>query len=286
MAFAARLARDGDLGRESSRMPTVVWVVLAGVAALWLAQRWLIYFPDRTPPPPGLMNLSSAEAVAFLTEDGLRLDGWFVQPTAPPTGQTVIVFNGNAGHRGHRAPLAARLAASGFACLLFDYRGYGGNPGLPSERGLTRDARAALLAVASRDDVDPARIVYYGESLGAAVAVRLAVEHPPHALILRSPFTSLADIGQWHYPFLPVRWLLRDRYPAGALLASVRAPLLVIAGRSDRIVPPEMSEDVYALAVEPKWLILVDGAGHNDQALAGGPELVRAVATFLRSLRQ
>jgi fermentation-respiration switch protein FrsA (DUF1100 family) len=267
-------------------MQTAISLVLLLLLALWIGQRWLIYFPERELPPPQLAQLPTAEVVAFSTEDDLRLEGWFVRPAAAPTGQTIIVFNGNGGNRAYRAPLAAALTARGHAVLLFDYRGYGGNPGLPSERGLQKDARAALAAVASRDDVAPSRIVYFGESLGAAVAVRLANERPPHALILRSPFTSLGDIGQHHYPFLPVRWLLRDRYPSIEIIGSVGAPLLVIAAGEDRIVPPEMSEQLYEVAAEPKWLITIEHADHNDQAVLAGPPLMSAIARFLEGIRQ
>jgi fermentation-respiration switch protein FrsA (DUF1100 family) len=267
-------------------MQTTIVLVLVVLLVLWLGQRWMIYFPEREVPAPRLVQLPDAEAVAFSTEDDLRLEGWFVRPAAPPTGQTVIIFNGNGGNRAYRAPLAAALADRGHAVLLFDYRGYGGNPGLPSERGLQRDARAALAAVAGRDDVDPERIVYYGESLGAAVAVQLATEHPPHALILRSPFTSLPEIGQHHYPFLPVRWLLRDRYPSIDRITSLRTPLLVIAAADDRIVPAEMSEQLYEAAPEPKWLITIEDADHNDVSVLAGPELISAVAKFLDGVRQ
>jgi hypothetical protein len=267
-------------------MQTTISLVLLLLIALWIGQRWLIYFPERELPAPHLVQLPTAEAVAFSTDDDLRLEAWFVRPAAPPTGQTIIVFNGNGGNRAYRAPLASALAGRGHAVLLFDYRGYGGNPGLPSERGLQRDARAALAAVASRADVDPSRIVYFGESIGAAVAVRLASERPPHALILRSPFTSLPDVGQHHYPFLPVRWLLRDRYPSIDLIASVGAPLLVITAGDDRIVPPVMSAEVYEAAAEPKWLVTIEHADHNDYAVLAGPPLIAAVSRFLEGIRQ
>ena len=177
---------------------------------IWLAQRSLIYFPDGNLPSPAAVGLPDAETVMFDTEDGLHLEAWFVPARVPGLDRTVVVFNGNAGHRGHRARLAALFAEYGLSTLLVDYRGYGGNPGLPSEQGLARDARAASAYLAARGDVDPTRVVYYGESIGAAVAVRLAIERPPAALILRSPFSSMTAIGQRHYPFLPVRWLLRD----------------------------------------------------------------------------
>jgi uncharacterized protein len=266
-------------------VPVVFALLLVLFGTLWLAQRWLIYYPEPAPPPPVLVGLPSADLVSFTTEDGLHLEGWIVRPTAPPTGRMVIIFNGNAGHRGLRAPLAAALAAYGLTCLLFDYRGYGGNPGLPSERGLTRDARAARAAVEALDGVDARRITYYGESLGAAVAVRLAVDHPPEALILRSPFTSLAEVGQRHFPFLPVRWLLRDRYETIGLIEQIHAPLLVIAGTADRIVPFEDSERLFEAAWEPKWLVTIEGADHNDEELLNGPELVGAVVRFLQGLQ-
>jgi fermentation-respiration switch protein FrsA (DUF1100 family) len=254
--------------------------------ALWAGQRWLIYFPERELPPPQAVGLPTVEPVSFATEDDLHLEGWFVHPAGPPTGQTVIVFNGNGGNRAYRAPLAAALARAGHAVLLFDYRGYGGNPGLPSERGLARDARAALQAVLSRPDVDPARIVYFGESIGTAVAVRLAAERPPHALILRSPFTSLVDVGRHHYPFLPVQWMLRDRFHTLDHITAVRAPLLVVAGTDDQIVPHEMSEALYAAAPEPKWLATIEDADHNDEILLAGRPVIAAILKFLDGVRQ
>ena len=176
----------------------------------------------------------------FPTADGLTLNGWFVSRTDRPD-FTVIVFNGNAGNRAFRAPLADALARANLAVLLFDYRGFGGNPGSPTEDGLKHDARAARDYVISRADVDPQRLVYFGESLGTAVAADLAVDHPPAALILRSPFTSMTDVGRHHYAFLPVRWLLRDRYDTIERIARVNAPLLIIGGDSDRIVPIEQT---------------------------------------------
>src|SRR5205807_5382312 len=133
------------------------------------------------------------------------------------------------------------LADAGCQVLLFDYRGYGRNPGSPSEAGLLADARAARAYLRTRSDVDERRLVYFGESLGAAVAVALAVEEPPGALVLRSPFRSLAEVGRLHYPYLPVDLMLADRYPTADRIARVQAPLLVIAAERDEIIPVEQS---------------------------------------------
>jgi fermentation-respiration switch protein FrsA (DUF1100 family) len=262
-------------------MLTVVIVAAVLLAALWFGQRGLIYFPMSDVPAPAAVGLPRADPFSFTTDDGLHLDGWFVPGREPSANRTVIVFNGNAGHRGYRAPFAATLAEHGISTILFDYRGYGGNPGLPSEEGLVRDAQGVLRFAASHPEIDLSRIVYFGESLGAAVAVRLAVEFPPAALVLRSPFSSLTELGQRHYPFLPVRWLLRDRYPTIDLIPLVTSPLLVIAGDDDRIVPLEDTEALYEAAPYPKKLVVIPDAGHNDEALAYGAQVIRALVDFL-----
>jgi uncharacterized protein len=262
----------------------VAGLVAVPLALLWLFQRHLIYFPLAQAVPPVATVLPGAEEVAFTTADGLRLHGWFAAPAGTDRRATVLVFNGNAGDRSFRAPLAAALARAGYAVLLFDYRGYGRNPGSPSEQGLTADARAARAYVAARPDVDPKRLVYFGESLGAAVALALAVEQPPAALVLRSPFTSLADMGRLHYPFLPTGPLLRDRFDSLGRVGRLACPVLVVAGAEDRIVPPEHSRRLYAAAPEPKRFVLIPGADHNDAELLAGGRLMDEVRAFLDGL--
>jgi len=220
--------------------------------------------------------LPGAQEITLRTEDGLVLGAWHVAPTRADLGITVLVIPGNAGSRAARAPLARRLAAKGFAVVLLDYRGYGGNPGSPSEGGLIKDARAAR-AYLLNNGVPAQRLIYFGESLGAAVATRLAAEHPPGGLVLRSPFIDLAGVGSRHYPLLPVRLLLRDRFPVTELIGQVRAPTAVIYGSADTIVPPEQSAAVAAAAGGPVRVVEVVGADHNDAALLEGNELVAAV---------
>jgi fermentation-respiration switch protein FrsA (DUF1100 family) len=268
------------------RMLTGLGTGAAGVAFLLalalVVQRRLVYFPLIQDVPPVTGVLPNAHEVAFETEDRLSLHGWFVPAEPPAPGTTVLVFNGNAGDRSFRASLAFALARAGLSVLLFDYRGFGGNPGSPSEAGLSADARAAQAYLASRDDVDPRRFVYFGESLGAAVAVRLAVERPPAALVLRSPFTSLADVGRLHYRFLPIDLFLLDRFDAIGRIGSVRCPVLVIAGERDRTVPPAQSRRLYEAAPGQKRFVLIPGADHNDRELLDGPRLIEEVVRFLR----
>ena len=258
-------------------------VLLAIVAIMWTQQRRLMYFPFADVPTPERVGLSHVTAVSFPTSDGLTLNGWFVSHTATPQ-FTVIVFNGNAGNRAFRAPLASAFARANFAVLLFDYRGFGGNPGSPSESGLQNDARAARDYVVSRPDVDRRTLVYFGESLGTAVATDLAVDHPPAALILRSPFSSMTDVGRHHYSLMPVRLLLRDRYDTIGRIARLKAPLLVIGGDQDRIVPIDQTRRVYEAAREPKSLLVIRGADHNDESLLAGREMMDEVLRFLRNL--
>ena len=251
-------------------------LVLLTVALLWLLQRRLIYFPAAGVPAVEDV-LPGWRAVTLATQDGLRLEAWYSAPgRAEPV---VIVLSGNAGNRADRAPLGSRLAAEGLGVLLVDYRGYGGNPGRPSETGLAEDARAAARFVAEREPGHP--VVLFGESLGAAVAVELAATEPPAALILRSPFTSLADAANEHFPLVPARWLLRDRYPTDERIGAVRSPILIIAGSDDSIVPAAQSRTLHELAPEPKELVIILGADHNDADLLAGDELIRLVIGFI-----
>jgi fermentation-respiration switch protein FrsA (DUF1100 family) len=266
----------------------VAALLLAPVALLWAFQRRLIYLPAPRAVPPAAMVLPGAEEVAFPTADGLRLGGWFVPAGAVDNPATrspaVLVCNGNGGNRSLRVALAAELSRMGLAVLLFDYRGYGGNPGHPTEEGLAADARAARAYLAGRGEVDPDRLVYFGESLGAAVALRLAVERPPAALVLRSPFASLAEVGRLHYPLVPVSLLLRDRYDSAARAGRLAAPLLVVAGGRDRIVPASHSRRLFAAAPQPKRLVVLEGADHNDHDLLAGPRLLAELRAFLAGL--
>lgn len=260
-----------------------ILVLAAIVAFLWTQQHRLIYFPLGNVPDPDAIGLEGAIPVAFPTADGLTLNGWFVTRTDSPE-FTVIVFNGNAGNRAFRAPLANALARANLAVLLFDYRGFGGNPGSPSERGLRNDARAAREYLVTRKGVNGRRLVYFGESLGTAVATELAVEHPPAALVLRSPFTSMTDVGRHHYAFLPVGWLLRDRYATIDRIGRVNAPVLVIGGDADTIVPIAQTCRVYETARQPKGLLVISTADHNDESLLAGREVIGGVLQFLERL--
>lgn len=262
----------------------VAAVVVLLLAAVWTLQRNLIYLPGSGPVTPASTEILGARDVELHTRDGLVLAGWFVPAKKPSNGITVLVASGNAGDRSLRAPLARVLADHGMAVLLFDYRGYGGNPGQPTESGLASDVRAAHQFLVREANVPGDRIVYYGESLGAAVVTELATEHRPAGLVLRSPFVDLASVGQVHYPFLPVRALLRDRYLLGEQLKEVRVPVTVVYGSRDSIVPPAQSRAVAESAPRLWQLVEVPGADHNDPALLDGPMLITAVVDLANQI--
>jgi len=254
------------------RSAVAVLIALIVILLLaWAGQRRLIYFPDRAPPPLP----AGAREITVRTADGLRLGAWLFTPPrgTPDEGVSVLILPGNAGNRAGRTPLATALTSLGLTVLALDYRGYGGNDGSPSEHGLARDADAAhaYLAQSGRP------IVYYGESLGAAVATALAIRHPPAGLLLRSPFTDLAAAGRTHYPFLPVGPLLRDRFPVRSLISRVTAPTAVVYGTDDQVVPAEQSRAVADAAGNLVRVAVVDGADHNDRVLLDGPALIAAV---------
>ncbi|HKA13115.1 MAG TPA: alpha/beta hydrolase [Candidatus Dormibacteraeota bacterium] len=253
---------------------------------LWVFQRQLIYFPGSARAGRASEVLPGGRDVILKTSDGLELGAWFFAAGTAARGVAVLVANGNAGNRSLRAPLAVALARAGLSALLFDYRGFGGNPGTPTEDGLTRDARAAQRFLVDEAGVRRSRLLYYGESLGAAVVTRLATEVAPGGLVLRSPFIDLASAGSVHYPFLPVRALLKDRYPVAELLAHVRVRTVVVYGTRDSIVPPEQSRAVAAAAAGPTRVVVIEGADHNDRALLDGPELIDSIVELADRVRQ
>jgi fermentation-respiration switch protein FrsA (DUF1100 family) len=265
--------------RRAAVLVAIVTLVASGLLALaWSQQRRLLYFPSPGPVPPAAELLPNGRDVTFETDDGIRLGASYF-PIAD-SGVAVLMCHGNAGDRADRVELAAALNEVGLSVLLFDYRGFGGNPGRPTEDGLAADARAAQAWLAAQPDVD--RIVYFGESLGAAVAVGLAVERPPAALILRSPFTSLADVAGFLYPWLP-RWLLIESYPSLDRIGDIHVPVMVIAGDRDSTVPASMSRRLHGAANDPKKFVLVLGAGHNDRQLLDGRQMIGDIQGFLSS---
>jgi len=250
------------------------WVYFITIGALALWQRRLLYVPEFDRPDVSVTGVAKAREMTVRTEDGLDLLAWFAPP-ADATQPVVLYLHGNGGHIGYRAPRLAAMSNLGWGVLLLEYRGFGGNPGAPTEAGLYQDARAGYAALRATG-CRPQQIVLWGESLGSGVAVRLASEMEVGSVLLESPYTSITAIGQKRFPFVPVSWLLRDRFDLIGRIGAVRAPVLVMTGGRDSIVPPAMGRAVFAAANEPKVFWLAPDADHNDLAAAGAFDAVRA----------
>ena len=252
---------------------------------LWVVQRQLIYFPDTAQVPPAREVIPGARDVTLHTDDGLELGAWFLPARdgrSPRTSMAVLVAPGNGGNREGRAGLAEQLSDRGLAVLLMDYRGYGGNPGSPTEEGLAADALAAAEALEALG-YPPERTIYFGESLGTGVVAALQVRRPPAGMVLRSPFTELAAVGAHHYPLLPVRLLLRDRFRVVEHLSSSDVPVTVIYGDHDTVVPSALSARVADAASALAERMVISGADHNDPVMFG-PRVADAVARLAREV--
>jgi pimeloyl-ACP methyl ester carboxylesterase len=240
----------------------------------------LLYFPSRrihhSPADAGL----AYRDLWFETDDGERLHGWWVKRRAAALGH-VLLCHGNAGNVGDRVLHASVLTAVGFDVWLFDYRGYGHSSGTPGEQGTYRDARAALACLRRQPDVDCSRVLYFGESLGGAVAIELALAHPPAGLVLLSAFTSVREMGRVHYAVIPTS-LVPDAYPSLRLIGRLRAPLLVLHGEDDAIVPVEHGIALFDAAPDPKRLRIVPGVGHNDIVSLAGRLVAEEIASWVR----
>jgi fermentation-respiration switch protein FrsA (DUF1100 family) len=249
------------------------------VGALFLGQRRLLYRPGNGRPVLGELGQLGVREVAVTTRDGLSLRSWFLPPAA---GRPVVLyFHGNGGHIGRRGERLRRFAGQGYGVLMLEYRGYGGNPGKPSEAGLYADAEAAL-AFLERRSIAAERLVLWGESLGSAIALYLAAGRPVAAIVLEAPFTSVAALAQLHYPFVPAAILVRDRFDCRSRIARIISPLLVLHGGSDRIVPIRFGHELFAAAPSPKESWFEPRARHENLAAFGA--LDAAIAFIERQL--
>jgi fermentation-respiration switch protein FrsA (DUF1100 family) len=249
-------------------------IVLCGgfVAVMYVAQRSLQYFPETARLPPAAANFSQAEEIVLDTPDGEQIIIWHVPPRE---GHPVVLYmHGNGGSLFHRAERFRAITADGTGLVGLSYRGFGGSTGRPTEAGLRIDAETTYRFATSR--YAPERIVAWGESLGTGVATTLASEHPVGGLILESPFTSAADVGAMVYWFLPVRLLMKDQFRSDERIGKVRAPLLIIHGARDRVVPMALGERLFALANEPKRMVRFPEGNHNDLDSHGAREVWRA----------
>jgi fermentation-respiration switch protein FrsA (DUF1100 family) len=252
-------------------------LVIAGLycflaIGMYTFQRKLIYYPDPTHYTPAEVGLSGVREVNLQTPDGVKLVAW---ESKPARGQpTLLYFHGNAGGLAGRAERIRRFANDGLGVLMLAYRGYGGSEGSPSEAAFIADAQLAYDYLV-KEGTQPRQIVAYGESLGTGVAVQLAASRQVGGVILDAPYTSLADIGEELYPFIPVRLFLTDRFASDQHIAGIHAPLLIMHGDRDRTIPLALGQRLFAVAPEPKQMRIIKGAGHSDIYSFGAMQYVR-----------
>jgi len=252
-------------------------------------EKGLIFHPNKgndsiTPDAYGI----EYDDVTFRTEDGLNLHGWFVpgKKSSPDEDlHTLLWFHGNAGNINHRLGnikmLHERVPVNVF---IIDYRQYGRSEGKISEKGTYIDAGAALAHLHSRKEINQEKIIFFGRSLGSAVAVELALKEKCRALILETPFTSILEMGKKLYPFLPVSLLLKTKYDSLSKIRNIKVPILIMHGDKDDLVPFEHGKRLYDMANEPKEFYTIPGAGHNDTHIVGGDEYFDVIRNFVKKL--
>ena len=256
---------------------------LVGIFALFcivarLLHRYFVYVPDRTRVAPKDAGLSGVEEIVFKAADGTRLIAWYrPAQTGKPT---LLYFQGNCGNTADRAGKIKAIGSDGYGVFMLNYRRYGGSGGRPTEKRIAADAVSAYdylrgLGVAPHD------IVFYGESLGTAVATRLCLQRAPNALVLEAPFTSVVDVGLLMWPLLPLKYIMVDQYRTIDRIGQVGVPLFIVHGGRDNVIPLDQARRVLHAANEPKTLSLVPRAGHNDLFEQGAWARVRDFITSL-----
>jgi fermentation-respiration switch protein FrsA (DUF1100 family) len=283
--------RRGERARAARyALISVLTLLLIGVPVGFIMlrrfEKAVTFHPNREPLRGSWAVPRGGEDVWFETSDGLRLHGWFFRARTQPPAATVIYFHGNAGNLSYADWVGVEFATRGFDVLLFDYRGYGRSEGeLSDENGLYNDSDAAYDFLVRERHVKPERIVLYGESLGTAAAVDVASRKPCGAIILESGLSSARDMAGAILPWMPrfLRGITRNKFDSVGKLSLVRTPALVVHGEKDDLIPVAQGHALYEAANEPKELMIIRGAGHNNLAIIGGNGYLDSVAQFINN---
>lgn len=264
-------------------MQFLTWTVVllaicygAGLSLLYFKQRDFIFpIPQTTRTAPEAAGFAQAEEHRLTTADGETIIVWHVP--ARPSRPAIIYFHGNGDFLAAQVGRFQKLTADGNGLIAVSYRGYAGSSGAPSEQGLLQDAAAAYAFAKAR--YDARQIVLWGFSLGTGVATALAAENAIQKLVLEAPYSSMADAAAIHFPYVPVRWLLRDQFRSDLRIARVAVPVLIMHGDRDRTIPVRLGQRLFELAREPKQFMRFPQGGHDDLAAYG------AIETGLKFIR-
>jgi pimeloyl-ACP methyl ester carboxylesterase len=270
----ARRSEAGNTGVMTALKSLLIAAVVgysALAALIYLAQRSLLFGPDRTRTSPAAAGVPQAQEVTLQTADGEQVIVWHVPPHDEKP--VIVYFHGNGGALAWRNERFGRLIANGAGLVALSYRGYGGSSGSPTELGLKQDAAAAYAFAASLYGAE--RIVLWGESLGTNLAIAIAAEHPVARVVLESPHPSVAAVAASIYWFIPARWLIKDPFRSDLIVGKITKPILVLHGEQDRIIPIRFAEQLYEMITAPKQFVRLPGAGHNDHDAFGAQDLVR-----------
>lgn len=249
------------------------------LAGMYILQRKLLYLPEKIRPSLGGWKGIYKE-IQTQTKDDLTLTHWYAKTGSP----YILVFHGNAGNIEHRAYKFQFLVDQGYSVLLVSYRGYGDNPGRPKESDMISDSALALEWLLKQENISPKDVVLFGESLGSGTAVALAAQYPVKGLIFDGSYSSVTDVAQSVYPYIPVRLLLKDTWDSLSRIQKVNSPLLFIHAKNDNVLPFHFANKLFQAANEPKQHVWLEQSGHNDNL---NPESVKqSILDFLQSLSQ
>ena len=241
------------------------------LVVVWSQQRILLYAPDATRVEPAAGGLAAVEELQLRTPDGVELIAWY--GAAQPGQPTLLYFHGNAGNLLSRAGRMGEYLAKGRGMLIVSYRGYGGSGGKPTEANNVADAGLAYRWLLDKG-LKTTDIIVYGESLGSGIAVQLATSKPVGGVILDAPYTSIADVGARLYPYLPVQSFILDRYDSLSRIDRINAPLLIVHGDQDDLIPIAMGRTLFESAREPKQFSPIEGGGHADHWMFGSYDVI------------
>jgi len=252
----------------------LVCLYLMVVGFVYLAQRHIQYYPSTSSPQaPASYGLPEMQALRLQTADGLNNLAWFAPPKEFQT-KVIVYFHGNAGDISDRALKIRPYLDQGYGVMQVEYRGFGGNEGSISEAGFYQDARAAIDWLLNKYPVE--NLIIYGESIGTGTAVQMATEYKASELILEAPFSSASELGQILYPWLPVKYLIKDRFESIKKIQSINMPLLIVHGTHDEVIPVALAEKLFAAASEPKLMHKIAWAQHNDLYEFDAAQLIMA----------